>query len=373
MTDEKLAELRAAVEAERAASTKTPVEHARAIQAHSRVWTVDAMLGLVAYCERANRAGGPESSATLDWVLREHSEALTALATREREDRLAVENERLRSIIERPSVSRALMNDTLGKLVEMTGEHAAKPLPPSTPDKKGISITLLGQVCQQGMVVSRAEGRRMISAGGVKVNGVVEKRWTARVVEGRDLVTGTAQKRVNAAFDLLRSKAETARLREAWFRTELKEQTGTTDEEIDESLALWMEKQVHRPVVNVRMGRAHQHRFKVEDERNRAYSERAKLLAAIAWQCENGDGPRGEAKVWVAQQGDPEWGDWQTILFIESARNGQFSWHFHKDDAHLLVGFRLGENTWDGHTTEDKWERFLSWWSIPRSGPPGQV
>ena len=33
------------------------------------------------------------------------------------------------------------------------------------------------------------------------------------------------------------------------------------------------------------------------------------------------------------------------------------SWHFHDDDAHLFEGMLPYEKPWDGHTTEQKYER----------------
>jgi hypothetical protein len=97
--------------------------------------------------------------------------------------------------------------------------------------------------------------------------------------------------------------------------------------------------------------------------KNQAYHERNRLVVALAKICDYGDGPRGHERVHVADHGDdPNWArDWRHVLFIQTADYGQFSWHFRDSEVDLLKSFQKGENTWDGHTTEDKYSRLLKW------------
>ena len=152
----------------------------------------------------------------------------------------------------------------------------------------------------------------------------------------------------------------------AWLRQEVMVQTGCTVDELDGCMSQSAKAGRHVPLVNISAGKRIKMQVAAEKERDQAYAERAKLLAAIAWHCIHGDGPHGDERVWVARHEGEDWDDdWRTILFIQSDQAGQFSWHFHKDDAKLLGFIPRGENTWDGHTTEDKYERLLRWFCVP--------
>ncbi len=90
-------------------------------------------------------------------------------------------------------------------------------------------------------------------------------------------------------------------------------------------------------------------------ERDAAYVERNRLVAALArlvisiggsaWLADHRDVP--------GEDWDPEW---RTVVFIEGPI-GQLSWHLHDSDVPLFDGLPRGANTWDGHTTDEKYAR----------------
>ena len=62
---------------------------------------------------------------------------------------------------------------------------------------------------------------------------------------------------------------------------------------------------------------------------------------------------------WLAEHdpNDAEWDpEWRTIVFIDGP-TGQLSWHLHDSDVPLFDGLPRGPNSWDGHTTPEKYER----------------
>lgn len=101
-------------------------------------------------------------------------------------------------------------------------------------------------------------------------------------------------------------------------------------------------------------------------ERDAAYTERNQLVAALArilpktlahreWVIPK-DAP---AVAWLAEHdpADAGWDpEWRTIVFIEGP-TGQLSWHLHDSDVPLFDGLPRGPNSWDGHTTPEKYER----------------
>jgi hypothetical protein len=96
-------------------------------------------------------------------------------------------------------------------------------------------------------------------------------------------------------------------------------------------------------------------------ERDAAYRERNQVVAALAGLIVANGG-----RAWLAQHNDdPTWDpEWMTIVFIEG-RTGQLSWHLHDSDVALFAWLPRGENTWDGHTTPEKYERVASLAAIP--------
>ncbi len=47
---------------------------------------------------------------------------------------------------------------------------------------------------------------------------------------------------------------------------------------------------------------------------------------------------------------------WQNVVFVDSPA-GQLSWHIHSSELHKFKGLTIRSNTWDGHTTEEKYRR----------------
>lgn len=95
-------------------------------------------------------------------------------------------------------------------------------------------------------------------------------------------------------------------------------------------------------------------------ERDVAYTERNRLVAALARLIAAGPERSGQLGVWLADHKDEpgvDWDpEWRTIVFIDGP-TGQLSWHLHDSDVPLFDGLERGPNLWDGHTTEEKYER----------------
>lgn len=93
--------------------------------------------------------------------------------------------------------------------------------------------------------------------------------------------------------------------------------------------------------------------IRIRKEKDNAYSERNKLVAALS-------------KIFPAwlethPAEDKEWAEhWRTIVFIDSSV-GQLSWHLHFSEVDMFKHLVHREgNSWDGHTTEEKYERLAS-------------
>jgi hypothetical protein len=87
---------------------------------------------------------------------------------------------------------------------------------------------------------------------------------------------------------------------------------------------------------------------KLKEEKDNAYTERNKLVAFIS-------------KLYPSHLArhleDPNWdADWMNIVFIDTPA-GQLSWHIHDSELSLFDHIEYGENNWDGHTTEEKYDR----------------
>lgn len=94
-------------------------------------------------------------------------------------------------------------------------------------------------------------------------------------------------------------------------------------------------------------------------QKDQAYSERNKVVAALAHLLDI----IPEYTVGVAEH-DPEdkdWeSDWRTILVIKNSKGDQMTWHFHDSEKHLLENLdKIDDYKWDGHTTEEKYNRLL--------------
>ncbi len=85
----------------------------------------------------------------------------------------------------------------------------------------------------------------------------------------------------------------------------------------------------------------------VEIAKDEAYAERNKLVAALARLYPSG----------IARTDIPKWDpEWHGCVYIDSPA-GQLSWHFHDSEAYLFASLPPYEKPWDGHTTDEKYER----------------
>ena len=88
---------------------------------------------------------------------------------------------------------------------------------------------------------------------------------------------------------------------------------------------------------------------KLEAARDGAYTERNRLVAFLS-----NIYPSGVKKTAI-----PGWDEaWHNCVYIDLPV-GQASWHYHNDEAHLFAHLPPYESEWDGHTTEEKYERLL--------------
>ena len=85
----------------------------------------------------------------------------------------------------------------------------------------------------------------------------------------------------------------------------------------------------------------------LEAARDGAYTERNRLVAFLS-----NIYPSGVKKTAI-----PGWDEaWHNCVYIDLPV-GQASWHYHNDEAHLFAHLPPYESEWDGHTTEEKYER----------------
>ena len=85
----------------------------------------------------------------------------------------------------------------------------------------------------------------------------------------------------------------------------------------------------------------------LEAARDGAYTERNRLVAFLASIYPSG----------VKKTAIPGWDEaWHGCVYIDFPI-GQASWHFHNSEAHLFANLPPYEGEWDGHTTEEKYER----------------
>jgi hypothetical protein len=79
-----------------------------------------------------------------------------------------------------------------------------------------------------------------------------------------------------------------------------------------------------------------------------AYTERNALVAALSRLYPSHLMRHGDDPSW-----DPEW---LWIVCIETPV-GQMSWHLHEPHLSMFTHLTEGPNTWDGHTTGEKYAR----------------
>ena len=88
---------------------------------------------------------------------------------------------------------------------------------------------------------------------------------------------------------------------------------------------------------------------RMQDATNGAYAERNKIVRLLASIY-----PSGIKK--TAIEGWDE--EWHWCVYIDLP-NGQASWHFHVSDRPMFDGLPPYKGEWDGHTTDEKYERLL--------------
>lgn len=86
---------------------------------------------------------------------------------------------------------------------------------------------------------------------------------------------------------------------------------------------------------------------KLRADRDKAYYERNRVVAALAHVF-----PAGIRKTDI-EGWEPEW---HNCVFIDTPA-GQLSWHYHDRDIEAFADLPAYQRPWDGHTTEEKYER----------------
>ena len=90
----------------------------------------------------------------------------------------------------------------------------------------------------------------------------------------------------------------------------------------------------------------------LKKDKDGAYHERNMLVSALSKIYPSSLGKHDE--------NDKDWGkEWLNIVYIQLP-TGQASWHLHDLDLPLFAHLEYGSTKWDGHTTEEKYERLLS-------------
>lgn len=106
-------------------------------------------------------------------------------------------------------------------------------------------------------------------------------------------------------------------------------------------------------------------------ERDDAYRERDQCVAQIAAMAVKLGYP-----AWISQHdaADESWDPaWRSIVFVELP-TGQVSWHIHVSELHLFsfIACSQPSREWDGHSTEEKYERLLEYGHKARDDAPIQ-
>lgn len=97
---------------------------------------------------------------------------------------------------------------------------------------------------------------------------------------------------------------------------------------------------------------------KVEADKNKAYGERNRVVAALA-RCALALG----YPAWLGRhsEGDAAWErDWMSIVYVRTSE-GQVSFHIHDSELSLFADLPRHDEPWDGHTTDEKFARLEAW------------
>jgi hypothetical protein len=85
----------------------------------------------------------------------------------------------------------------------------------------------------------------------------------------------------------------------------------------------------------------------MESRKDAAYLERNRVVAALASVF-----PSGTARTAIGGWSE----DWHGCVYIDLP-TGQVSWHYHDSQACLFEHLPPYKGTWDGHTTDEKYDR----------------
>lgn len=97
---------------------------------------------------------------------------------------------------------------------------------------------------------------------------------------------------------------------------------------------------------------------RLKERKDGAYLERNQVVATLA-KCF----PSGIAR--TAIDGWDE--EWHGCVYIDLP-TGQVSWHYHDSHAHLFAGLPPYNRAWDGHSTEEKYQRLAALTPQPAQG-----
>lgn len=87
----------------------------------------------------------------------------------------------------------------------------------------------------------------------------------------------------------------------------------------------------------------------IEQRKDAAYEERNRVVAALAAVYPSG----------IARTAIEGWSDyWHGCVYIDLP-TGQASWHYHDSQAHLFAHLPAYTQHWDGHTTDEKYDRLF--------------
>lgn len=87
-------------------------------------------------------------------------------------------------------------------------------------------------------------------------------------------------------------------------------------------------------------------------EKDQGYRERNKVVTALSKLFPSCMGKHEES--------DTTWHkEWMNIVYIQLP-TGQVSWHLHDSDVPYFAHLEFSNMKWDGHSTEEKYERLLS-------------
>lgn len=89
---------------------------------------------------------------------------------------------------------------------------------------------------------------------------------------------------------------------------------------------------------------------RLQADKDSAYLERNRLVAALASLFPSG----------IARTDIPGWlPEWHGCVYVDLP-TGQASWHYHDSQAHLFAHLPPYTKAWDGHSTDEKYQRLAA-------------